>query len=66
MNMSERLRMDPMTDSELTTFIEDSRQVYIDDRVTNGGEDARDAQETEERQFAEYFPAGRPAADGFS
>ena len=62
MTMSERLRMDSMTESELTTFIEDSRQVYIDDRVTNGGEDPRDAQEIEEKQFAEYFPAGRPAA----
>ena len=61
--MSERLRMDPMTDKELTTFIEDSRQIYIDDRVTNGGEDPRDAQEIEQRQFAEYFPGGTPAAD---
>jgi GNAT superfamily N-acetyltransferase len=61
--MSERLRMDPMTDAELTTFIEDSRRVYIDDRVTNGGEDPRDAEEIEERQFAEYFPDGRPATD---
>ena len=60
--MSERLRMDPMTDKELTTFIEDSRLVYIEDRVTNGGEDPRDALEIEQRQFAEYFPGGRPAA----
>ena len=60
--MSEHLRMDPMTDQELTTFIQDSRQVYIDDRVANGGEDPRDAEEIEQRQYAEYFPGGRPAA----
>jgi GNAT superfamily N-acetyltransferase len=60
--MSERLRMDLMTDEEQTTFIEDSRAAYIDDRVTNGGEDPRDAQEIEQRQYAEYFPGGRPAS----
>jgi GNAT superfamily N-acetyltransferase len=59
--MSDRLRMDPMTGAELESFIDYSSQVYIDDRVTMGGEDRRDAQEIEARQFATYFPGRQPA-----
>jgi GNAT superfamily N-acetyltransferase len=61
--MSQHLQMDPMTSPELTTFIAYSGKAYIDDRVINGGEDRRDAEEIEARQFAEYFPGGRPARD---
>jgi GNAT superfamily N-acetyltransferase len=61
--MNQRLQMDPMTSTELSAYIACSGQAYIDDRVTHGGEDRRDAEETEARQFAEYFPGGQPARD---
>jgi len=61
--MSQRLQMDPMTSTELSAYIAYSGQVYVDDRVTQGGEDRRDAEETEARQFAEYFPGGQPGRD---
>lgn len=58
---SDRLRMTPMTAQQVAGFIIYSRQAYIDDRVTNGGEDRRDAEEVATRQMAAYFPGGEPA-----
>lgn len=59
--MTDRLVMDPMTKAEVEAFIAYSSEAYITDRMTNGGEDRRDAEEIEARQFAVYFPEGRPA-----
>jgi GNAT superfamily N-acetyltransferase len=61
MTMSDRLLMDPMTAKELEAFVAYSRQGYIDDRVTNGGEDRRDATEVATKQYAEFVPDGKPA-----
>lgn len=61
--MSDRLRMDPMTGAEIEAYLAYSSQVCIDERVTLGGQDRRDAEEIEARQFAEYFPGGQPAQD---
>lgn len=63
--MSDRLRMDPMTPEELEAFIAYSREAYISDRVTHGGEDRRDAEEVEAEQAAKYFPGGEPAKDHY-
>jgi len=59
-DVSDRLRMSPMTGAEIEAYVAYSSQVYVEDRVTLGGEDRRDAEEVEARQFAEYFPGGRP------
>jgi ribosomal protein S18 acetylase RimI-like enzyme len=61
MTLSDRLLMDPMTPEELKAFITYSRQAYIGDRVTHGGEDRRDAEEVAAKQFADIFPDGEPA-----
>jgi GNAT superfamily N-acetyltransferase len=55
--------MDPMTALELEAFITYSRQAYIDDRVADGGEDRRAAEEVAATQYADFFPDGR-AAEG--
>lgn len=57
--MSDRLRMDPMTGGELEAFIAYSREVYVPDPVTNGGEDRRAAEETAASQFAAHLRTGR-------
>ena len=61
MTVGNRLQMDPMTAEELEAFIPYSRATYIGDRVTNGGEDRRDAEEVAAKQMAAFFPAGAPA-----
>ena len=61
--MSDRLRMDPMTSAEIEAYVARSRQVCIDERVTLGRQDRREAEGIEARQFAEYFPGGQPAQD---
>jgi GNAT superfamily N-acetyltransferase len=61
MTVSDRLFMDPMTPEELEAFITYSRQAYVDDRVTNGSEDRRDAEEVAARQYADFVPDGKPA-----
>jgi len=53
--------MDPMTDAELKAFLPYTREEYINDRVTNGGEDRRTAEEVAATSMAECFPDDRPA-----
>ncbi len=52
-----------MTGAEIEAYVACSRQVCIDERVTLGRQDRREAEEIEARQFAEYFPGGQPAKD---
>lgn len=63
--MSDRLQMNPMTAAELAVYIPYVLEAYIDDRVTHGGENRRDAEEVAAKQFAADFPTGKPAADHY-
>lgn len=59
--MSERLGMEPMTEEELAAYLSVTREGYVRQRVELGGEDAEQARQVADRQYAEFFPCGRPA-----
>lgn len=54
------LRLSPMSEDELGGWLVENRRVYVEER-TAAGEPAEIAAEIAAKQFAEYFPAGRPA-----
>jgi GNAT superfamily N-acetyltransferase len=59
--VSERLGMEPMTEEELAAYLSVTREGYIRQRVELGGEDPEQARQVADRQYAEFFPGGRPA-----
>lgn len=58
--MSGGLRIDPMTDAELASYLRGSLEGYVRQRVDLGGEPPEQARRIAEEQYAEFFPDGVP------
>jgi GNAT superfamily N-acetyltransferase len=55
------LRVDPMTDAELASYLQGSLEGYVRQRVDLGGERPELARRIAEEQYAGFFPDGVPA-----
>jgi GNAT superfamily N-acetyltransferase len=59
--VSARLRVEPMTDAELASYLQGSLEGYVRQRVDLGGERPEQARTIAVEQYAGYFPDGVPA-----
>ncbi len=59
--MSGGLRVEPMTDAELASYLQGSLEGYVRQRVDLGGELPELARRIAQEQYAEFFPDGVPA-----
>ena len=58
--MSVGLRVDPMTDAELASYLQEALEGYVRQRVDLGGEHPEQARRLAEEQYAGFFPGGVP------
>ena len=59
--MSGGLRVEPMTDAELASYLRGSLEGYVRQRVDLGGERPELARRIAQEQYAGFFPDGVPA-----
>ena len=59
--MTGGLRVEPMTDAELASYLRGSLEGYVRQRVDLGGERPELARRIAEEQYAGFFPDGVPA-----